>query len=64
MQMSCVNVRSYGLVCPPANLPPSLEALVLTTKAWGRRVGPSLLLPSTRDLQNLKVDTILIIVPC
>ena len=55
MQISCVGVRSYGLVCPPANLPPCLERLSLATKAWGRRVGPSLLLFSPKDLPNLKV---------
>ena len=55
MQISCVGVRSYGLVCTPANLPPCLERLSLATKAWGRRVGPSLLLFSPKDLPNLKV---------
>lgn len=55
MQISCINVRSYGLVCPPANLPLSLESLTLTTRSWGRRVGPSLLLPPPRDLPNLQV---------
>ena len=55
LQISCVGVRSYGLVCTPANLPRGLERLSLVTKSWGRRVGPSLLLFSPKDLPHLKV---------
>ncbi|BDA50492.1 hypothetical protein COCOBI_16-1680 [Coccomyxa sp. Obi] len=54
LQVTCVNVRSYGLVCAPSCLPPSLRSLSVSTKARGRRVGPSLMLPSPADLPNLQ----------
>ncbi|KAK9917615.1 hypothetical protein WJX75_006509 [Coccomyxa subellipsoidea] len=53
-EVTCVNVRSYGLVCAPSCLPPSLQILSLSTKSRGRRVGPSLMLPSAGQLPNLK----------
>ena len=54
-QVTCVNVRSYGLVTMPSLLPASLESLWVGTKARGRRLGPSLLMPKASELPSVKV---------
>ncbi len=55
LQITCVNVRSYGLVTMPLLLPASLESLWVGTKARGRRLGPSLLMPKASELPSVKV---------
>lgn len=54
-QVTCVNVRSYGLVTIPSSLPASLESMWVGTKARGRRIGPSLLMPKASDMPNVRV---------
>jgi len=56
LQITCVNVRSYGIVTMPSCLPASLESLQIVTKARGRSLGPSLLMPKANNLPSLKVS--------
>ena len=55
LQIICTHLQSYGLVSMPAGLPASLETLCVGTKARGRRIGPSLLMPEAPQLPNVKV---------
>ena len=55
LQVTCMNVRSYGLVTMPSSLPTSLETVWVGTRARGRRIGASLLMPKASDLPNIKV---------
>lgn len=55
LQIICTHLQSYGLVSMPAGLPSSLETLCVGTKARGRRIGPSLLMPEAPQLSNVKV---------
>ena len=55
LQIICTHLQSYGLVSMPAGLPASLETLCVGTKARGRRIGPSLLMPEAPQLSNVKV---------